>query len=39
VDQPGRVAPHPATGTTVADGVLRAELEPLSWNMIRPVRA
>ncbi|MBC9730648.1 alpha-N-arabinofuranosidase [Streptomyces sp. TRM68367] len=39
VDQPARVVPHPATGTTVTDGVLRAELEPLSWNMIRLVRA
>ncbi|GAA3840673.1 alpha-N-arabinofuranosidase [Streptomyces coacervatus] len=34
-DRPDRVAPHPATGTTVTEGVLHAELEPLSWNMIR----
>ncbi|MFF3334894.1 alpha-N-arabinofuranosidase [Streptomyces sp. NPDC002888] len=34
-DRPDRVTPHPATGTTVTDGVLHAELEPLSWNMIR----
>jgi alpha-N-arabinofuranosidase len=34
-DQPDRVAPHPATGTIVTGGVLQAELEPLSWNMIR----
>ncbi|CAM5704599.1 arabinosylfuranosidase ArfA [Streptomyces canus] len=34
-DRPDRVVPHPATGTTVTDGVLHAELEPLSWNMIR----
>ena len=33
--EPDRVVPHPATGTTVADGVLHAVLEPLSWNMIR----
>ncbi|MEU1164047.1 alpha-L-arabinofuranosidase C-terminal domain-containing protein [Streptomyces sp. NPDC005921] len=37
-DQPDRVTPRGATGTTVEDGVLRAELEPLSWNMIRLVR-
>ncbi|WP_377271558.1 alpha-N-arabinofuranosidase [Peterkaempfera sp. SMS 1(5)a] len=35
LDEPERVAPHAATGTTVTDGVLRAELEPLSWNVIR----
>ncbi|NGO07356.1 alpha-N-arabinofuranosidase [Streptomyces sp. HC44] len=35
-DRPDRVTTHPATGTTVTDGgVLHAELEPLSWNMIR----
>ncbi|QYX75182.1 arabinosylfuranosidase ArfA [Streptomyces akebiae] len=34
-DRPDRVTPHSATGTTVSDGVLHAELEPLSWNMIR----
>ncbi|MEU8892314.1 alpha-N-arabinofuranosidase [Streptomyces sp. NPDC048442] len=32
---PERVAPHSATGTTLADGVLSAVLEPLSWNVIR----
>ncbi|NJP99522.1 arabinosylfuranosidase ArfA [Streptomyces zingiberis] len=32
---PERVAPHPAEGTSLAGGVLRAELEPLSWNVIR----
>jgi alpha-N-arabinofuranosidase len=35
LDDPGRVTPHIATGTAVTAGVLRAELEPLSWNMIR----
>ncbi|MFG2135163.1 alpha-N-arabinofuranosidase [Streptomyces sp. NPDC048751] len=35
LDRPDRVTPHPAQGTTVTDGVLRAELEPLSRNMIR----
>ncbi|MEU2283681.1 alpha-N-arabinofuranosidase [Streptomyces sp. NPDC013178] len=39
LDDQDRVTPHPATGTTVIDGVLRAELEPMSWNMIRLVRA
>ncbi|MDH6438898.1 alpha-N-arabinofuranosidase [Streptomyces sp. SAI-144] len=34
-DRPDRVTPRPATGTTITDGVLHAELEPLSWNMIR----
>ncbi|WP_330351352.1 arabinosylfuranosidase ArfA [Streptomyces sp. NBC_00582] len=34
-DRPDRVTPRPATGTAVTDGVLRAQLEPLSWNMIR----
>ncbi|EKX65228.1 arabinosylfuranosidase ArfA [Streptomyces ipomoeae] len=38
LDHQDRVAPHPANGTTVTDGVLRAELEPMSWNMIRLVR-
>ncbi|MER5945225.1 alpha-N-arabinofuranosidase [Streptomyces sp. NPDC001904] len=32
---PERVAPHAAAGTVLADGVLTAELEPLSWNVIR----
>ena len=34
-DRPDRVTPQPATGTVVTDGVLEAELAPLSWNMIR----
>ncbi|WP_460072635.1 arabinosylfuranosidase ArfA [Streptomyces sp. YKOK-I1] len=38
-DRPDRVTPHTATGTTVTGGVLRAALEPLSWNMIRLTRA
>ncbi len=38
-DEPDRVTPRPARGTAVDGGVLRAELEPLSWNMIRLVRA
>ncbi|MBL1065412.1 alpha-N-arabinofuranosidase [Streptomyces sp. 7-21] len=33
--QPDRVTPHAATGTELADGTLRATLEPLSWNVIR----
>ncbi|MER7972013.1 alpha-N-arabinofuranosidase [Streptomyces sp. NPDC096080] len=33
--EPDRVVPHPAEGTTLTDGVLRAVLEPLSWNVIR----
>ncbi len=32
-----RVKPHEATGTTLEGGVLRAVLEPLSWNVIRLV--
>ncbi|WP_353942403.1 alpha-N-arabinofuranosidase [Streptomyces sp. HUAS MG91] len=32
---PGRVAPHAATGTVLDGGTLRATLEPLSWNVIR----
>jgi alpha-N-arabinofuranosidase len=32
---PDRVVPRAAQGTSVADGTFRAELEPLSWNMIR----
>ncbi|MEE1930782.1 alpha-N-arabinofuranosidase [Streptomyces sp. TRM 70351] len=35
LDEPGRVTPHAATGTAVADGTLRTTLEPLSWNVIR----
>ncbi|MDT0479400.1 arabinosylfuranosidase ArfA [Streptomyces doebereineriae] len=34
-DRTDRVTPHAATGTTLTEGVLHAELEPLSWNMIR----
>ncbi|MET7702435.1 alpha-N-arabinofuranosidase [Streptomyces sp. NPDC005485] len=37
-DRPDRVTPQPATGTAVTDGVLHAELAPLSWNMIRLAR-
>ncbi|WLQ43251.1 alpha-N-arabinofuranosidase [Streptomyces laculatispora] len=33
--EPARVAPHPAEGTTLHAGVLRAALEPMSWNVIR----
>ncbi|WP_445279556.1 arabinosylfuranosidase ArfA [Streptomyces sp. DSM 118148] len=32
---PERVTPHPVRGTALADGVLTAVLEPLSWNVIR----
>ncbi|MFF6986075.1 alpha-L-arabinofuranosidase C-terminal domain-containing protein [Streptomyces sp. NPDC010273] len=32
---PERVAPHGIDGTALQDGTLTAELEPLSWNMIR----
>ncbi|MER7174280.1 alpha-N-arabinofuranosidase [Streptomyces mesophilus] len=35
LDDPERVAPHEVTGTTLADGTLKAVLEPLSWNVIR----
>ncbi|MFC9944277.1 arabinosylfuranosidase ArfA [Streptomyces pratensis] len=35
--EPERVAPHAAEGTVLADGTLKAVLEPLSWNMIRLV--
>ncbi|MEU1126856.1 alpha-N-arabinofuranosidase [Streptomyces sp. NPDC005899] len=35
--EPERVAPHPAEGTELAGGVLKAALEPMSWNMIRLV--
>ncbi|MER6120438.1 alpha-N-arabinofuranosidase [Streptomyces sp. NPDC001743] len=35
--EPERVAPHPARGTVLDGGVLRATLEPMSWNMIRLV--
>ncbi|MGW2256509.1 arabinosylfuranosidase ArfA [Streptomyces sp. NPDC001780] len=33
--EPERVVPHPARGTALEGGVLRATLEPLSWNVIR----
>ncbi|MBK3573642.1 alpha-N-arabinofuranosidase [Streptomyces sp. MBT65] len=33
--EPDRVVPHRATATTIDGKVLRCELEPLSWNMIR----
>lgn len=29
------MVPHAATGTVLADGTLKADLEPLSWNVIR----
>ncbi|RNG25962.1 alpha-N-arabinofuranosidase [Streptomyces botrytidirepellens] len=32
---PERVTPHPGEGTALADGVLTATLEPMSWNVIR----
>lgn len=35
LEDPDRVAPHQADGTTLKDGVLTAALEPLSWNVIR----
>lgn len=35
LDDPERVTPHRATGTTLQDGTLTAVLEPLSWNVIR----
>lgn len=35
--EPGRVAPHAAEGTLLDGGVLRATLEPMSWNVIRLV--
>ncbi|MFB4424729.1 alpha-N-arabinofuranosidase [Streptomyces sp. QL37] len=35
--EPERVVPHTAEGTELADGTLKAVLEPMSWNMIRLV--
>ncbi|MFJ8330864.1 alpha-N-arabinofuranosidase [Streptomyces sp. NPDC094437] len=35
LNDPERVAPHTAEGTTLTDGSLNAVLEPLSWNVIR----
>ncbi|MGW2558547.1 arabinosylfuranosidase ArfA [Streptomyces sp. NPDC001514] len=35
LDEPDRVTPHPAEGTSVRAGVLEAVLEPMSWNVIR----
>ncbi|MFJ8693005.1 arabinosylfuranosidase ArfA [Streptomyces roseolilacinus] len=35
LDEPERVTPHAVEGTRVEDGVLRAVLEPMSWNVIR----
>ncbi|RKN12046.1 alpha-N-arabinofuranosidase [Streptomyces radicis] len=32
---PDRVTPHEGAGTALADGLLTARLEPLSWNVIR----
>jgi len=33
-DRPDRVTPSPGTGATIADGRLRAELPPRSWNVL-----
>ncbi|MFI0819711.1 alpha-N-arabinofuranosidase [Streptomyces sp. NPDC021098] len=33
--EPERVTPHAGEGTALADGVLTATLEPMSWNVIR----
>jgi alpha-N-arabinofuranosidase len=35
LDDPDRVKPHAAEGTTLTGGTLTATLEPLSWNVIR----
>ncbi|MFG3204968.1 alpha-N-arabinofuranosidase [Streptomyces sp. NPDC048192] len=35
LDDPERVVPHRVEGAAVADGILTAVLEPLSWNVIR----
>ncbi|MFF8842010.1 alpha-N-arabinofuranosidase [Streptomyces sp. NPDC015127] len=35
LDAPDRVTPRTGQGTTLADGTLRATLEPMSWNVIR----
>jgi alpha-L-arabinofuranosidase len=35
--EPERVAPHEGKGTRLAEGALRATLEPMSWNVIRLV--
>jgi alpha-N-arabinofuranosidase len=35
LDDPERVTPHRVDGATLADGRLRAVLEPHSWNVIR----
>jgi alpha-N-arabinofuranosidase len=37
--EPDRVVPRAGQGATVADGVLRAQLEPRSWNVLRLQRA
>ncbi|MGH3392538.1 MAG: alpha-N-arabinofuranosidase [Actinomadura sp.] len=34
-DAPDRVRPRAVTGTEVTDGTLRAQLPPVSWNVIR----
>ncbi|GGS21634.1 alpha-N-arabinofuranosidase [Streptomyces aureoverticillatus] len=34
-EDPERVAPHAVADTSLRDGVLHADLEPLSWNVIR----
>ncbi|MEU5216980.1 alpha-N-arabinofuranosidase [Streptomyces sp. NPDC020807] len=35
LDEPERVLPHAVDGTRLDDGVLRAVLEPMSWNVVR----
>ncbi|WP_105968127.1 arabinosylfuranosidase ArfA [Streptomyces geranii] len=39
LDAPDRVTPRTATGAAVSGRVLRAELTPMSWNVIRLTRA
>jgi alpha-L-arabinofuranosidase len=34
-EAPDRVAPSQASGASVEDGMLRAELPPRSWNVLR----
>ena len=34
-EAPDRVAPSQASGASVEDGTLRAELPPRSWNVLR----
>lgn len=35
LENPDRVTPHTVDGTVIEDGILRATLKPLSWNVIR----